>query len=61
MPQTKVGINTNMGYERKNIKRNKSRPKMNEKGLVQSETVSRKFPRGELNDYDRMLYKKGLY
>ena len=50
-----------MATERKNIKRNKSRPKVNESGFVQSETVNREFPRGILNDYDRMLYRKGLY
>jgi len=47
--------------EVKNIRRNKSRPKVNEAGLVQTETVNRRFPYYELNDYDRMLYSLGLY
>lgn len=50
-----------MAHERKNIKRNKSRPKVAKKGLVQTETINRKFPHWELSESNRMLYKLGLY
>lgn len=50
-----------MAHERKNIKRNKSRPKVAKKGLVQTETINRKFPYWELSVDDQRLYKLGLY
>ena len=50
-----------MASERKNIKRNLSRPKVNEKGMVQTETLNRYFPRQTLDAWDRMLFNKGIY
>jgi hypothetical protein len=46
--------------ERKNIKRNKTRPLSDERGkLVVSS--DRWFPRGNLSEYEKYLLAKGLY